>query len=830
MFIRLSLKDSSLLEVSSYQFIMPEGLLKYIVFRLFFAIYLFVLVTPASAQDPAVDSLKNLLEEPGRTEGEQVEMLMALLKILIDNNDRLKYGRELFDLDYDTESMIQANISLGSAYKFKGSLDLAMQHYSKALELGPTGETKAKVNWGLALCFSAINDKENTKFYNYRALEEESLREKFPISYATVSLNFGFQFYQWGEYDSAFYFYQEARPIFDSLNRENLVAYCIGNTALVYWKIGELDRAIDGLSRAIETLLRWEDNYAVAEFQIYLGSIYYEQANYEKALSILAPGEALAQKEGLVEQIRDASKLLHDLYARKSQHDSAYVYLTQYIVMRDSLAGEKTVRDLANQRANLEINLKQAEIDVLNVKRRNQLVIGISVVLLVAILIFVSLKNASNRKQKIELELKVQEATEGVLTKNKSLSEQQQLLSRAISETHEVVGKAAESGDFSARIALDAKEGEWLRLAQSINQLFDAIVQPLDTIGTIIGSLSQGNLNLRFEEDAKGDMLILKDQVNQSLSSLSQLIINIQSSTSSIVDAATEMQVSSEEMGTNIMEVSTSISEISSGMNIQVTKVDDASGRIENLHSSATMISKQADSIKNKSQQGNAVSAEGIKVVEKLAHQSSLALEKANQATRNINDLREKSSAIANITSIIQEIATQTNMLSLNAGIQAAQAGEAGRGFSVVAREIRELADSTRVSLEEIDTLTQGVLTGTEESAKMVMEVVDLIKETKDHSAASQEAFHNLSSSYKETLDEAIQISEATNTQSEDLTEIVSNIRNIVVIAEESAAGTDQIAASCEELAGGMSHYNSRTKEVQDMLEELKKSISQFEV
>ncbi|MEO1255803.1 MAG: triple tyrosine motif-containing protein, partial [Bacteroidota bacterium] len=268
------------------------------------------------------------------------------------------------------------------------------------------------------------------------------------------------------------------------------------------------------------------------------------------------------------------------------------------------------------------------------------------------VLWLINYRSKVNRQQKVELKLRVKEATEEISKRNNSLIEQQKLLSLAITEINAVIGKAAESGDFSARISLDQKEGEWFQLASSMNLLFDTIVKPINHIAKIIEGLSYGNLSLRFEEEAQGDILVLKEQTNRSMDDLASLISSIQTTIKLVSSASLEMQTSSEEMNASTMEISSSISQISSGVNSQVSKVDEASHLIESIRNSAKEVSNQSSAIKKKAEEGNKISIDSVKLAEGLVNQSITALEKANSATTKIIELKKQSDAVANITSI----------------------------------------------------------------------------------------------------------------------------------------------------------------------------------
>ncbi|MEM6830132.1 MAG: ATP-binding protein, partial [Bacteroidota bacterium] len=160
---------------------------------------------------------------------------------------------------------------------------------------------------------------------------------------------------------------------------------------LVKWKTGNILKAIDDLYVAIKMLKPRGDEYGMADFYNQLGTIYYEQGDLKKAAQNLGIGVKMAKAVDLKEQVRDASRMLSNIYRDQNQTDTAYHYLHQYLAMRDSIASEEIARELANQRADFEIGLKQAEVDVLEAKRKNQRIVIWSMIGFASILLFLIL-------------------------------------------------------------------------------------------------------------------------------------------------------------------------------------------------------------------------------------------------------------------------------------------------------------------------------------------------------------------------------------------------------------------------------------------------------
>ncbi|WP_421879955.1 methyl-accepting chemotaxis protein [Marinoscillum sp.] len=454
------------------------------------------------------------------------------------------------------------------------------------------------------------------------------------------------------------------------------------------------------------------------------------------------------------------------------------------------------------------------------------------VAILFAGLAFRLYKNRSDKikENKRKLEHQVRLATDEVKTRNAELQLQSGKLKEAIEETNFIVQEAADSGNFNARIQVENKEGEWRELGISVNRLFESVLKPFQEINEIVNRLSVGDLTRTFSTEAKGDVEQMANNLNRAIASLSALLTEVTDQVLLIRSASEEMLHTSEEMNVSTSEIASAISEMNRGAQDQLAKVDNASALIEAVMQFSSKMKEQAESIHEAAKSGVNESEAGQNAIGQLDLSMQEILNYSNETTQSIEMLTKSSKDISSVLNIIKEIAAQTNLLALNAAIEAAQAGEAGRGFSVVAEEIRKLAEDSKKSVGRIEELIGNVQKETTSTANLVVSMGTRIKEGEEATKSSLSAFQSISGKYHKTLSQSDDILKATNQQTADIGNIVDLMASIVVIAEETAAGTEQVASSSTELAAGMENYIQKNREVTEITNHLTEKVSQFKL
>lgn len=399
-----------------------------------------------------------------------------------------------------------------------------------------------------------------------------------------------------------------------------------------------------------------------------------------------------------------------------------------------------------------------------------------------------------------------------------------------IEETKETVQQAGFEGNLSARMNPEGKMGAWKDLTDSMNNLLVSISTPFNSLNTLVDAMAEGDLTVRYREDAKGDILQMANNLNKALDNLNELLGGIVTNANIIGDSSMEMLAASEEMNTNTGEIASAIAQMSSGAQNQVSKVDESSNLVESILRSANEMGHQAEEINSAAQKGAESSDKGLKMVNKVGFSMKDIRAFANDTNESIKVLTERSKEITRVLGIITDIASQTNLLALNAAIEAAQAGDAGRGFAVVAEEIRKLAEDSRTSAREIEKLVTDVQNDTQAAAKMIAVMSESIKGGETASVDASEAFKEIAASSMQTLQLSEQILNAAKGQMESIKNVVSITEGIVVIAEQTAAGTEEVASSATELSAGMENYTQRSERVTEIATELKERVGKFKL
>lgn len=410
----------------------------------------------------------------------------------------------------------------------------------------------------------------------------------------------------------------------------------------------------------------------------------------------------------------------------------------------------------------------------------------------------------------------------------KALMEMRENLQSVIAETSEVVRAAGEKGDLNARIATVNKQGAWKDLSGSINNLIDSIAKPVKDVIKITNAMAKGDLTQKYTAEAQGEILNLTESLNKAINNMHHLLDHITNIANSLDTSSVEILTTNSEMTANTREIASAIAQMSSGAQNQVISVSKSSNLADGILKSSNDMGVKSENINNAAKTGVQRSEKGIEMVEKIAESIEDISTYSNKTNDSMKVLTERSNQISEVLGVITNIAAQTNLLALNAAIEAATAGETGRGFAVIAEEIRKLAENSKKSAQEIEVLVSDVQHDTKNTAKIIGMMNNSVQSGKAASQEASEVFREITDSSGKTLDLSVEILESTKNQAHGINEIVTITEGIIVIAEQTAAGTEEVATSSSLLSSGMEYCTEKSMKLTEIAKSLKEELLKF--
>ena len=327
---------------------------------------------------------------------------------------------------------------------------------------------------------------------------------------------------------------------------------------------------------------------------------------------------------------------------------------------------------------------------------------------------------------------------------------------RSFQEDLAALVDAAAAGEFSRRVDLDGKNGLMLKLGEGMNRFAETVSQALQQVVDVMSALARGDLTKRIEGDYRGDLMRLKTDTNATADKLAAVV-------GQVVDGMTTIKTATAQLAVGATDLSARTEE-------QVASLEEMAASIRQV---SVTVKQNAD---------NAQQANQLALAARTAAENGGTV--TNSAVEAVGQIQESSQRIAEIVSMIDEIAFQTNLLALNAAVEAARAGEAGRGFAVVAAEVRALAQRSSEASKEI----KGLIAS---SGKHVERGVGLV-----------------------------------NNAGQKLTEIVTSVKRVADIVSEIAAASQEQAGGVQQVDEAVTQMEGVTQKNAALVEESTTSLT----
>ena len=344
-------------------------------------------------------------------------------------------------------------------------------------------------------------------------------------------------------------------------------------------------------------------------------------------------------------------------------------------------------------------------------------------------------------------------------------------LQSVIAET-KMLAKAGVEGRLKTRGSADKFVGDYSEIIKGINSTLDSVIKPVEEATKILEAMANGDLSVDMKGDYAGDHAILKNSLNSTIDSMNDII-------SQVLIAADQVESGS----TQVSEASQSLSQAATE---QASSLEEISATMQQINSQA----KQNE--------------QGASEASKIAIETRRSAEEGNLKMANMqkamSEINEASANVAKIIKAIDEIAFQTNLLALNAAVEAARAGKHGKGFTVVAEEVRNLAQRSAKAAKETAEMIEGSIKKAEAGSKIAENTSESLAEINGSVTKVTDLIGEIAAASKEQTTGTVQVNQG-------LSQIDHVTQQNTATAEEAAAASEELSSQARELKSMLTRF-----------------------
>ncbi|AWK50574.1 methyl-accepting chemotaxis protein [Clostridium beijerinckii] len=343
-----------------------------------------------------------------------------------------------------------------------------------------------------------------------------------------------------------------------------------------------------------------------------------------------------------------------------------------------------------------------------------------------------------------------------------------------------------------------------------------------------VSVLSEGDFTVEFDNELSNEFGLMEGALGKTISSIANTISKIKDDSIQVNNNSISLTNVSEEMKCSIEEVSNAIQDVAKGSGEQASQLmkinNDVSSFGDKIEIITQSISKVDENTKNISNRAN----ESDTKLKNLGVSMNEIATSYNEARKRVTDLSLSVDKITEITNMINGIAEQTNLLALNAAIEAARAGEAGRGFSIVADEIRKLAEQSKSSSQDINDLLSVISTETNLVEETTTSANEELKEQINIISETITSFREIVKSIDEIVPQVDEMNHSIIDIKKRKDNIIESVETSSAVSEENSASAEEITASSQEMEAAASQVSKSSEELKSIMQEIINQIEKF--
>lgn len=358
----------------------------------------------------------------------------------------------------------------------------------------------------------------------------------------------------------------------------------------------------------------------------------------------------------------------------------------------------------------------------------------------------------------------------------------------------------------------------------------NSIRRPIRQFQSQMGVVGSGDFRDVKSFGTRDELGVLSENFSAMIGNVSSTLSEVSRSSNTVLDAATNMSQITHSTNDNISNIVTIVEQIADANLKLATDIEEIVKKtyaLGEIIDDNKMLVDTADEMTTRSQER---SAESVKILRELDRNTVVTRERSNDISEAVTSVNNSIESITNITTIIDSIASQTNLLALNASIEAARAGDAGRGFSVVAEEIRKLAEQTGEATREIKEVIESVVQKSVVAVDAVALVQEALKDQFEVINKTSSAFTEINTLFGDIHKAITKVGQDSQIMENNKNEILDAITNIAAVSEETTASTEEATSTMQLQKSEVEELAKYSEEIKGLVESLKTSVDKFKV
>lgn len=362
--------------------------------------------------------------------------------------------------------------------------------------------------------------------------------------------------------------------------------------------------------------------------------------------------------------------------------------------------------------------------------------------------------------------------------------------------------------------------------------LVRSIVTPLRRVNEQLRAIAEGegDLTQELQVSTKDEIGMLADSFNRMLRNLRELIIQIKGHAQQVAASAEQLTASSEQTSKATEQISATMQELAAGTDSQAQSVEIGYQEVGQMTADISQIASRAEHVASTALRTSELAADGNQTIQSAVAQMHNISETMIHLADLVGKLGNRSQQIGEIVNGITEIAAQTNLLALNAAIEAARAGEHGRGFAVVADEVRKLAEQSASFTHEITQLVEIIQSETTQAVASMQTGKEEVESGMQGVSKAGEVFSQIRAAVDGVVAQVQDVFAASRTLTESTEKVAQSMQMISNVTQTSVSRTLDVSAAAEEQLASMEEIYTSSSSLARLAEELERSIGRFKV